>query len=111
MVTKVCALEQINGDMVIACDQSKNKQDLSFHYRARNAEPVLSITGEYTNANLSVKEGKNYSNADTITAILFLIDASDPARQNAIDKNIEHINKLLSSAKDYHLFGLASFYQ
>jgi hypothetical protein len=109
IVTKVCALEQINGDIVIACDQSKNKQDLSCHYRTRNAEPVLSITAEYANISLSVKEGENYPKAGAITAILFLIDTSDPARQNTIDKNIEHINKLLSSAKDYHRFGLASF--
>ncbi|MFT5426903.1 MAG: hypothetical protein ACI9ZT_001851 [Gammaproteobacteria bacterium] len=109
IVTKVCALEQINGDIVIACDQSKNKQDLSCHYRTRNAEPVLSITAEYANISLSVKERENYPKAGAITAILFLIDTSDPARQNTIDKNIEHINKLLSSAKDYHRFGLASF--
>ncbi len=109
VVTKVYALEQINGDVIVACDQSKDKKSLFCHYRTRNAEPVLSITAEYTNTNLAVKKGRSYPNSGAITAILFLVDTSDPARQNAIDKNIEDINKILSSAKEHHRFGLASF--
>lgn len=109
VTTQVSALTQINGDTTISCHQSRNMLDLSCHYRNNNAEPVLSITAEYANTLLPVKEGKSYPGKDSITAILLLIDTSDPARQNVIDKNIEHINKLLSSSTEYHRFGLASF--
>ena len=109
VTTQVYALTQINGDTTISCHQSRNLQSLSCHYRNNNAEPVLSITAEYANTTLPVKEGKSYPGKDSITAVLFLVDTSDPARQNVIDKNIKHINKLLSSSREYHRFGLASF--
>ena len=109
VTTQVSALTQINGDTTISCQQSKNMQNLSCHYRNNNAEPVLSITAEYGNTLLPVKEGKSYPGKDSITAVLLLVDTSDPARQNVINKNIEHINKLLSSSREYHRFGLANF--
>ncbi len=105
----VYAITQINGDTTVSCRQSENMQDLSCHYRNSNAEPVLSITAEYANTFLPVKEGKSYPGKDSITAVLLLVDTSDPARQNVIDRNIEHINKILSSSREYHRFGLASF--
>jgi hypothetical protein len=109
VTTQVYALTQINGDTTISCHQSRNLQNLSCHYRNNNAEPVLSITAEYANTTLPVKEGKSYPGKDSITAILFLVDTSDPARQNVINKNIKHIYKFLSSSREYHRFGLASF--
>ena len=108
-ITQAYALNQVVDDMVVTCKQSKDKQVLSCHYRNRTAAPVLSISAEYENTNLLVNEGDSYPHADDITAILFLVDTSDPARQNVIDKNIEHIKVLLSSTRDYHHFGLASF--
>ena len=109
VTTQAYALTEINGGTTISCNQSRNMQNLSCHYRNNNAEPVLSITAEYANTTLPVKEGKSYPGKDSITAVLFLVDTSDPARQNVIDKNIKHINKFLSSSREYHRFGLASF--
>ena len=108
-ITQVYALNHVVDDMIVICKQSKDKQALSCHYRNRTSTPVLSISAEYENTNLLVSEGDSYPHADDITAILFLVDTSDPARQNVIDKNIDHIKVLLSSARDYHHFGLASF--
>ncbi len=107
--TQVCALTQITDDMTVTCNQSKNKQELSCDYRNRSAEPLLSITAEYANTSLHVDEGNSYPEQDDITAVLLLVDTSDPARQNVIDKNIKHINMILSSSRDHHRFGLASF--
>lgn len=109
VTTHAFALTQINGDTTISCHQSSNMQDLTCHYRNSHAEPVLSITAEYANTLLPVKEGNTYPAKDSITAVLLMIDTSDPARQNVIGKNIEHIQKLLSSANPHHRFGLASF--
>ncbi len=109
VTSQVVALTQINGDTTISCYQSRNMLDLSCNYRNSSAEPVLSITAEYANSVLPVEDGKSYPGKDSITAVLLLVDTSDPARQNVINKNIEHIKKLLSSANPHHRFGLASF--
>ena len=60
VTTQVSALTQVNGDTTISCQQSSNMQNLSCHYRNSNAEPVLSITAEYANTFLPVKEGSSY---------------------------------------------------
>ncbi|RKZ49600.1 MAG: hypothetical protein DRQ48_07475 [Gammaproteobacteria bacterium] len=109
VTTQVFALTRVNGDTTISCHQSSNMQNLSCHYRNSNAEPVLSISAEYANTLLPVKEGSSYPGKDSITAVLFMVDTSDPARQNVIDKNKEHIRKILSSSREYHRFGLANF--
>ncbi len=108
-IAQAYAPNHITDDMVVTCKQSRDKQVLSCHYRSRTAAPVLSISAEYENTNLLVKEGDSYPHPGEITAILFLVDTSDPARQNVIDKNIEHIKTILSSSRDYHRYGLASF--
>lgn len=108
-IAQVYAINQITGDMAVKCNQSKDKQDLSCHYRNRTAEPVLSISADYADTSLPVKEGDSYPMSGAITAVLFLVDTSDPARQNVIDKNIEHIKAILSSSSHHHRFGLASF--
>jgi len=107
--TQVSALTQITGDMTVTCDQSKSRQELSCDYRNRSAEPILSITAEYADTSLHVNEGNSYPEDDAVTAILLLVDTSDPARQNVIDENIKHIKMILASSRDYHRFGLASF--
>jgi len=95
--------------MAVTCSQSKNRQELSCDYRNKSAEPILSITAEYANTILHVNEGNSYPEDDAITAILLLVDTSDPARQNVIDKNIKHIKMILASSSNHHRFGLASF--
>ena len=108
-ITQVYAINQIIEDMVVTCNQSKDKQDLSCHYRNRTAESVFSISAEYADTGLPVEEGDSYPRPGAITAVLFLVDTSDPARQNVIEKNIEHIKAILSSSSHHHRFGLASF--
>jgi len=107
--TQVSALTQITDDMTVTCSQSINRQELSCDYRNKSAEPILSITAEYADTSLHVNEGNSYPEDDAVTAILLLVDTSDPARQNVIDKNIKHIKMILASSRDYHRFGLASF--
>ncbi len=103
------AANQIAGDMAVSCQQAKNKQILSCEYRNRTAEPVLSITANYADTPLTVSETGGYPDEKSITAVLFLVDTSDPARQNVINKNIDHIKTLLAASREYHRFGLASF--
>ena len=108
-ITQAYALYHVADDMVVTCKQSKDQQVLSCSYRNRTAAPVLSISAEYANTSLPVNEGNTYPHPGAITAVLLLVDTSDPARQIVIDKNIEHIRTILSSSSDYHRIGLASF--
>ncbi|MCP5109387.1 MAG: VWA domain-containing protein, partial [bacterium] len=40
---------------------------------------------------------------------MFLVDTSDPRRQDVIEKNIEHIEALVAAARSHHRLGLATF--
>lgn len=69
----------------------------------------LSILAKSDKKELALSESGSYPGKSDTTAILFLVDTSDPARQNVIDKNKQQIKALLKSAKAHHKFGLASF--
>ncbi len=43
------------------------------------------------------------------SAVLFLIDTSDPRRANAVTAGIRHIRQILEAAASHHIFGLATF--
>jgi len=43
------------------------------------------------------------------TAVLFLIDTSDPAREAVVRRNAEHVRRLLQARREHHDFGLAVF--
>jgi hypothetical protein len=72
-------------------------------------EPPLAVSAFIANNKLTVAEKKTYPWPQAVTAILFLIDTSDPSREAVIRKNIQHLSSLLDVAKDYHRLGLASF--
>jgi len=42
-------------------------------------------------------------------AILFLVDTSDPGRSAVVEKNREHIRRILDAAGGHRIFGIASF--
>ncbi len=50
-----------------------------------------------------------YPGANDTTAVLFLIDTSDPRRQAVVRRNAEHVAALVKAAKPHHRLGLASF--
>ncbi|MGE5146718.1 MAG: FHA domain-containing protein, partial [Candidatus Eiseniibacteriota bacterium] len=43
------------------------------------------------------------------TAILFLVDTSDPARKKVVDAVVRDIGAMIAHAKSFHRFGLATF--
>jgi len=103
------AQSYFQGNIVLNCTQSRDKLTLDCSYRQITPEPLLEITANAEDKNLKVEEQFAYPKQDSITAILFLIDTSDPARQYVIDKNIQHLKSLLESTNKQHRFGLASF--
>ncbi|MEE9552460.1 MAG: VWA domain-containing protein, partial [Gammaproteobacteria bacterium] len=103
------AQNQLEDNINLRCVQSTNILTLQCDYHQTIPEPLLGISAKSGNTSLQIKEDLNYPRKGGITAILFVIDTSDPARQKVIEKNIAHIKIMLNSTKDYHRFGLVSF--
>jgi FHA domain/von Willebrand factor type A domain len=112
LVTACCispalfAWHNLTGEIDIHCEQ-RNETFLDCHYRPLFPGSVSNVRARSGTMELAVKDAQNAK--EDVTAIYFLIDTSDPARQNVIDKNIQQIERLLIASKPAHRLGLASF--
>jgi len=97
----------LTDELDVSCQQVI--KTLNCKYRMLVPEPAPSINARSNGIDLQVTEKKPYPESDDVTAILFLVDTSDPGRQNVIEKNITHIKELLTVLKPHHKVGLASF--
>lgn len=91
----------------IHCQQ--NNKNLDCEYRALSKGSVSSVDASSNNIELDITENSTYPGINENTAVLFLVDTSDPRRQNAIEKKKKHIKEIISTQKSHHDFGLASF--
>ena len=101
------AWDMLTSDLDLICKQQDTS--LSCDYRPLAPASAKAITAGIEKQNLPVSVNVPFAHANQTVAILFLVDTSDPARENVVAKNIEHIGKMLSAGKPYHRFGLASF--
>lgn len=69
-------------------------------------EAVRAVIGETP---LGATEPTAYPMDDQTTAVLFLLDISDPARQRVVDRNAEHIAAMAHAGGAHHRFALATF--
>ena len=92
----------------LTCMQTQ-PESLACDYRMRVPEPPLAISAAIGNNKLTVTEAEIYPWPQAVTAILFLVDTSDPAREPVIRMNIQHLSSLLAVSRDYQQLGLASF--
>lgn len=99
----------ISDNLAVSCLPSESNKKLNCDYRLKTAEPVLAITASGDDKTLSVSNTEHYPWKDAVTAILLVIDTSDPARQNVIDQNKKDIASILGSSSEHHRIGLASF--
>jgi hypothetical protein len=67
--------------------------------------PVASVA----DVKLETPKLRPYPGADETTAVLFLIDTSDPRRNAVVRRNAEHVAALVKAAKPHHRLGLAGF--
>jgi uncharacterized protein YegL len=104
---QLLAWDRIGDNVDLTCNQSINTLDCK--YRTLNSEKISSISANSNNIDLQINESAEYPADNDVTAVLFLIDTSDPARQNVIEKNKVHVKKLLSTLKSHHKAGLATF--
>ncbi len=93
----------------VACIQSPDHRTLDCTYRAGSPESILGVSAYAGDTYLPVRENVTYPWPDAVTAILFVVDTSDPGRQNVIEKNQAHIEALFGKIAAHHRIGLASF--
>lgn len=93
--------------LYIKCKQTVGKINCDYHSlnKILNNEIIAKANG----ARLKLSKVKNYSTHKASVALLFLVDTSDPNRQNVIEKNKQHIETLISSLGDNYKIGIASF--
>lgn len=106
-VPAVMAWNTLTADLDLTCTQSDTA--LKCDYRPLSSAVVRDIAAHTGNQTLGVTDSSSFPLTGKTAAVLFLVDTSDPARENVVRKNIEHIEKLLSAGRSYHRFGLASF--
>jgi von Willebrand factor type A domain-containing protein len=97
----------LTDDLDVSCQQVAKILDCK--YRMLDPKPAPSINAKSNDTSLQVIEKSQYPESDDVTAILFLVDTSDPGRKNVIEKNKTHIKELLIALKPHHKVGLASF--
>lgn len=103
----VMAWNSLTADLDLTCNQDNT--NLKCDYRLLRPALTRTITASAGKQTLTVSGSTSFPVAGNTVAVLFLVDTSDPARENVVKKNIEHIEKLLTAGKSYHRFGLASF--
>ena len=94
--------------MDIACAQNSSLA-LNCSFRLLGAGELSSAVAELNGAVVEGLVAERYPTPDDTTAILILVDTSDPARQPVIEKKKSHIGALLGEAAAHHEFGLATF--
>lgn len=99
----------ILGDEVqLACTQPI-PDSLACDYRLVRPAPVLGISAAIGELHLADVDSTLRPLAAGSSAILFLIDTSDPARQPDMSLIAAHLRALLANGEPRHSFGLASF--
>jgi len=99
------AWDALTDAIDLHCQQSAFSK-LNCHYRTLNASTVHAITATLDGNELFILDE---ANIDSVTAILLLVDTSDPKRQNVINKNIKQIEKLVAAGGPHRLLGLGIF--
>ena len=82
---------------------------LECDYRLVTPSIVEQASASVGSVKLPAPEFEAYIEPPSSSAVMFLVDTSDPARQLVIDKNVNHIKALLDSGASHHQFGLSSF--
>lgn len=100
--------EILTDKLDLKCTQT-SKTQLDCDYRLLLPEPPLAIHAGSAGSSLDITGNISYPWPGGITAILFMVDTSDPGRSDVVEINIKQIAKLLEFSKPYHRIGLASF--
>lgn len=105
----VQAWQTLTSNLDIDCNQRVQDNRLDCEYRLLMPEPPLSITAQAGDTTLDISNSRAYPWPGAKTIVLFVIDTSDPARENVVQTNIKHIKMLLKKIPEGYDVGLATF--
>ena len=103
------ALDANTERMNLSCVQDLSDRELKCDYRMYAGEPVTGISAVTDGKPLTIKQEETYPWDKAVTAILILVDTSDPARQNVIEENRKIIQRILEAAAPHDQIGLGGF--
>lgn len=98
----------LGNGVQLTCSQSR-VTELECDYRLVNPAPVDEISAGIRDTALPPPAFEPYIEPPSASAVLILVDTSDPARQPVVEKKISHIARLLETGEAHHTFGLAAF--
>ena len=107
-VATVQAWQILTDNLDLECKQL-NDTLLDCRYRLLIPEPPLNIQATAGDKVLDISNRKTYPWTGARTVVLFVIDTSDPARENVVENNIKHIKMLLNEIPAGYDAGLATF--
>lgn len=100
----------------VKCSLIKNKNEIECDYRFSSSLDIINISAKIGGQSVLIPKESitSYPSTDQSTAILFLIDSSDPTRRNTVEKRIvgdifEMITSFGSPRKSHLKIGLATF--
>jgi hypothetical protein len=102
------SLEVLTSEIDLNCSES-DTQIVACSYRQLLNQQISDITARIHGQEQDISIHNRYPTSDSVTAIFFVIDTSDPGRQNVIEINSEQIVQLISNLQAHHIAGLASF--
>jgi len=102
------AWEVLADGIDLSCSQT-DELLLACSYRLLSPGKVMTISAQFADQSPDITTHTTYPAADSVTAVLLLVDTSDPDRNNVVRKNIGQIIKIIESADTRHRIGLASF--
>ncbi len=104
----VSAVELLTDRIDLNCSES-NSYIIACSYRQLEDIPIRDIAAWLQGQEYEITNHSTYPDNDSVTAILFVVDTSDPGRQNVIEKNASQITRLTETLEPYHIAGLANF--
>lgn len=101
------AWETVTGDVVLRCQQPELRI-LSCDYRfTAGIDPDISL--QTATGIVPPKERSPFPWSQSKTALLFLVDTSDPGRAGIVQRNVGQITALARATRPHHKVGLARF--
>ena len=102
------SLDVLTPDIDLNCSES-DTYIVACSYRQLLNQQINEITARIHGQEQDIGIHNRYPTSDSVTAILFVIDTSDPGRQNVIEINSKQVVQLTEKLQAHHIAGLASF--
>src|SRR5690606_24835069 len=92
----------------IACERDDARL-LHCRYRTLDGRAVSAIRASAGGTELPVRDAGTYPWPGALTAVLAVVDTSDPGREPVVRSNEQHVAVLAAAASPHHVLGLAAF--